>query len=244
MSDVSVSILQTRLADIVSADPRTTPVFDRLGLDYCCRGHRTLVEATTEQSVPISEVLDEINALGPRATASDNEAQWPDLTVLIRHIVTRHHRYVREHQPVIEALLEKLVNRHGDRHPELLEARAVFALLSQELLQHMEKEEKILFPYIESLCAPVAEGQSRPGSPFGTILNPVRAMEHEHLVAGTLMARLRTITNAYQWPADACMSYRLCFDGLAEFESDLHTHVHLENYVLFPRAVALEGSLG
>lgn len=244
MSEGSVSILQARLADIVRDDPRCTPVFDRLGLDYCCRGQRTLLEASEEQSVPISEVLDEINALGPRLDDGDRSEEWPDLTELIRHVVSRHHRYVREHEPVIQGLLQKLVNRHGDRHPELLEARAVFGLLSQDLLQHMEKEEKILFPFIESLCAPTAPGQQRPGSPFGTILNPIRAMEHEHLVAGTLMARLRTITRGFEPPADACMSYRLCFGELAGFESDLHTHVHLENYVLFPRAVALEGALG
>ncbi|HEX5068848.1 MAG TPA: iron-sulfur cluster repair di-iron protein [Vicinamibacterales bacterium] len=243
MSEVSGSILHARLADIVLDDPRCTPVFDRLGLDYCCRGQRTLLEASEEQHVPISEVLGEIHALGPRLADSDRAAEWPDLTALIHHILSRHHHYVREHEPVIRGLLDKLVNRHGDRHPELFEARATFNLLSQELLQHMEKEEKILFPFIESLSVATADGPPQPGSPFGTIMNPIRAMEHEHLVAGTLMARLRTLTRGFEPPADACMSYRLCFSELAEFESDLHTHVHLENYVLFPRAVALENAL-
>jgi regulator of cell morphogenesis and NO signaling len=243
MSDLSPSILQTRLADLVQADPRITPVLDRFGLDYCCRGYRTLQEASIDQAVPVSEVLDELEAIGPRPADADAAAVWTDLPGLIRHIVSRHHRYVREHQPVLQALLDKLVKRHGAGHPELFEVRAVFDSLSEEMLQHMSKEENILFPFIETLAATSA-GQPRPVSPFGTILNPIRAMEQEHLEAGDLLARLRTLTGGYQPPEDACMSYRLCFEGLAQFESDLHQHVYLENYVLFPRAIAMEGALG
>ena len=240
---VSSSILQSRLADLVQADPRITPVFDRFGLDYCCRGYRTLQEASIDQQVPVSEVLEELQAIGPRPDSADAVAAWTDLPGLIQHIVTQHHRYVREHQPVLQALLDKLVKRHGAGHPELLEVRAVFESLSAELLQHMNKEENILFPYIGTLANTNA-GQPRPFSPFGTIVNPIRAMEQEHLQAGNLLERLRALTGGYQPPADACMSYRLCFDGLAKFESDLHQHVYLENYVLFPRAIAMEGALG
>ena len=243
MSDLSPSILQTRLADLVQEDPRITPVLDRFGLDYCCRGYRTLQEASIDQAVPVSEILDELKAIGPRPADADVPTAWTDLPGLNRHVVTTHHRYVREHQPVLQALLDKLVKRHGAGHPELIEVREVFASLSEEMLQHMNKEENILFPFIETLSATSA-GQPRPYSPFGTILNPIRAMEQEHLEAGDLLARLRRLTNGYQPPADGCMSYRLCFDGLAKFEADLHQHVHLENYVLFPRAIALETSLG
>jgi regulator of cell morphogenesis and NO signaling len=243
MSDLSPSILQTRLADLVQEDPRITPVLDRFGLDYCCRGYRTLQEASIDHSVPVSEVLEQLEAIGPRPESSGMPAAWTDLPGLIRHIVTSHHRYVREHQPVLQALLDKLVNRHGAGHPELIEVREVFGALSEEMLQHMTKEENILFPFIETLCATSA-GQPRPVSPFGTILNPIRAMEQEHNEAGDLLARLRRLTGGYQPPADACTSYRLCFDELARFEADLHQHVHLENYVLFPRAIAMEGALG
>ena len=239
---VSSSILQTRLADLVQDDPRITPVLDRFGLDYCCRGYRTLQEASIDQHVAVSDVLEELQAIGPRPDTCD-AAAWTDLPGLIRHIVTRHHRYVREHQPVLQALLDKLVKRHGAGHPELIEVRVLFESLSEEMLQHMNKEENILFPYIETL-ANTSAGQPRPPSPFGTILNPIRAMEQEHLEAGNLLERLRALTSAYQAPADACMSYRLCFEGLAQFESDLHQHVYLENYVLFPRAIAMEGALG
>jgi len=243
MSDLSSSILQTRLADLVQDDPRITPVLDRFGLDYCCRGYRTLQEASIDQAIPVSEILEELEAIGPRPDNDDSAAAWTDLPGLVQHIVTTHHRYVREHLPVLQALLEKLVKRHGAGHPELIEVREALDALSEEMLQHMNKEENILFPYIETLAG-TSTGQPRPVSPFGTILNPIRAMEQEHLEAGDLLARLRRLTNGYQPPADACMSYRLCFDGLAKFEADLHQHVHLENYVLFPRAIALETALG
>lgn len=243
MSDLSPSILQTRLADLVQEDPRITPVLDRFGLDYCCRGYRTLQEASIDQSVPVSEVLEQLEAIGPRPVDADAASAWTDLPGLIHHIVARHHRYVRENQPVLQALLDKLVKRHGAGHPELFEVREVFDALSEEMLQHMNKEENILFPYIETLAGTSA-GQPRPFSPFGTILNPIRAMEQEHLEAGDLLARLRRLTGGYQPPADVCMSYRLCFEGLARFEADLHQHVHLENYVLFPRAIEMEGALG
>src|SRR5262245_8446478 len=219
MSNVSASILHTRLADLVREDPRITPVFDRFGLDYCCRGQRTLQEASTEHCVPVSEVLDELQALGPKVDNSDNATEWPDLRDLIHHIVTKHHKYVREHQPMIQALLDKLSNRHSERHPDLHEVRAVFDLLANEMSQHMDKEEDILFPFIESLCQTGAAAPSQPGSPFGTILNPIRAMEHKHLAAGTLLARIRTLTGGFVPPADRCTSYRLCFEALAEFES-------------------------
>ena len=241
---LSSSLLNTRLADIVSADPRVTPVFDRLGFDYCCHGNRTLHEAAIDQCVPVSEVVDELVALGPRPESATDRPEWSNLTSLVRHIVTTHHWYVREHQPILQGWLAKLAGRHGARHPELHEAYAVFGELSNELLQHMTKEENILFPYIEALWTARELGQPAPASPFGTILNPIRAMEEEHRDAGNLLARLRMLTNGYEPPTDGCTTYRVCFAELARFEADLHQHVHLENYVLFPQAIALEGALG
>ena len=234
------SLLETRLADIVIADPRTAQVFDRIGLDYCCQGQRTLREATLDHHVAISEVIDELAALEPMAESEARENRWPDLTDLIRHIVTTHHRYVREHLPVLQGWIDKLEARHGGRHPELHEIRSEFEALSAGLLQHMLKEENILFPFIESLWVSRSVGGTRPGTPFGTLLNPIRVMEEEHQEAGAHLARLRSLTDSYQAPADGCTTYRVCFAELARFEADLHQHVHLENHVLFPRALALE----
>lgn len=164
-----------------------------------------------------------------------------DLSSLIGHIVGQHHRYVREHQPILAGWLDKLVTRHGATHPELIEIREVFETLSRELLQHMAKEENILFPYIERLSSATPNGpRASLRSPFGTILNPIRAMEQEHYAADNLLARLRALTGGYQPPEDGCTTYRVCFEGLARFEADLRQHVHLENDVLFPGALALE----
>ena len=236
------SLLETRLADIVSADPRTAQVFERIGLDYCCQGHRTLRDATLDHHVAISEVIDELTALEP-LTASESRAAWPDLTDLMRHIVTTHHRYVREHLPIIQGWLDKLAAKHGARHPELHEIRAEFEAMSAGLLQHMLKEENILFPFIEAIWASKLAGEARPGTPFGTMLNPIRVMEAEHQEAGTRLTKIRALTNGYDAPADGCTTYRVCFAELARFEADLHQHVHLENHVLFPRALALEQGL-
>lgn len=234
------SLLETRLADIVSADPRTAEVFERIGLDYCCQGHKTLRDATLDQHVAISEVIDQLTSLEPLTAAEVDEARWPDLSELMRHIVTRHHRYVREHQPIIQGWLDKLAAKHGGRHPELHEIRAEFEVMSKGLLQHMLKEENIVFPFIEMLWASRVTDGSRPGTPFGTMLNPIRVMEAEHQEAGAHLTKIRALSNGYETPSDGCTTYRVCFAELARFEADLHQHVHLENHVLFPRALALE----
>ncbi len=244
MHSPSSSVLQARLADIVTDDPRTAPLFDRLGLDYCCQGHRTLQEASHEHHVPVSEVLAEIQALGPRSEAAGGPSAWTDLHALLAHIVGTHHQYVRQHVPILQAWLDKLTGKHGSRHPELHEVRAAFDELAAELLQHMMKEEQILFPFIDTLWSASEAGQSRPPSPFGTILNPIRALEQEHRAAGDLLARLRLLTGGYAPPEDGCTTYRACYGELARFEADLHQHVHLENNVLFARAIALEGAMG
>ena len=233
-------LLETRLADIVVADPRAAHVFDRIGLDYSCEGHRTLREATLDHHVAISEVIDQLTSLESPQGSEVGETRWSDLTDLIRHIVTTHHRYVREQQPIIQTWLDKLVARHGGRHPELHEIRSEFETLSAGLLQHMLKEENILFPFIEALWVSKAAGETRPGTPFGTMLNPIRVMEAEHQEAGAHLRNLRSLTDGYQAPADGCTTYRVCFAEMARFEANLHQHVHLENHVLFPRALALE----
>ena len=232
------------LADIVTGDTRTAAIFERIGLDYCCRGHQTLREAATDRGVPLSELIAELDTLGPRQDDEGAPATTADLSTLTKYITERHHRYVREIIPSISAWLDKLVARHGARHPELASIQVAFEELAAELMHHMSKEEHLLFPYIDALANASKAGASLPPSPFGTILNPIRVMESEHRGAGDHLARIRVWSQNYIPPADACRTYRLCFDELANFERDLHQHVHLENHVLFPRAVAMEGALG
>jgi len=170
----------------------------------------------------------------------------PDRPVdqLTQHIISRHHEYVRQSTPAINAWLQKLVSRHGGRHPELEQVQRCFLDLCDDLLMHMVKEENVLFPYIDDLARANRAGICPPATPFGTIRNPIRVMESDHQLAGDLTARLRSLTTDYVAPEDACTTYRLCYAELARFEFDLHQHVHLENYVLFPRAIAMEGALG
>jgi regulator of cell morphogenesis and NO signaling len=224
------------LGDIVAEDWRAAAVFDQFGIDFCCGGRRSVAAACQTAGIDaaaVEQALEQLHAVD----ASDEVSQWP-ITRLIDHIVTTHHDYVRGAVPRIAGYLAKLTSVHGARHPELAQVAAEFDVLGADLLQHMRKEEHVLFPYVREL-----EGQARPApSPFGTVENPIRMMEREHEEAGTQLRELRRLTGDYTAPADGCATYRVCFEELAHFERDLHRHVHLENNVLFPRAVQLEAA--
>lgn len=231
------------LGDIVKQDPRAAVVLERFGLDYCCGGHRTLQEAASERELGVAPIVEALEMLGAGSSETRADAKWEELDKLTRHIVQRHHGYVREVTPAIRTWLAKLVARHGQRHPELAQVNEVFDHLTSELAAHMAKEENILFPFIEDLAVARRTGTRLPTSPFGTVLHPVRVMEADHRAAGEFLARLRSLTDDFTPPADACTTYRLCYAELERFEADLHWHVHLENNVLFPRALELEQQL-
>jgi regulator of cell morphogenesis and NO signaling len=181
------------------------------------------------------------------APAFANRSRRPpleaDLDALVDHIVGHHHAYVRDRVPVLTTWLEKLAACHGARHPELSTIRDTFLKLGADLMAHLAKEEHLLFPFIRELAAAAREGQPPPRSPFGTILNPVRVMQQDHRAVCILTDRLRALTNGYQPPGDACRTYHVCFSALAEFDANLTRHVHLEDHVLFPRALDLEMTL-
>jgi regulator of cell morphogenesis and NO signaling len=232
----------TTLADIVAADFRAAAVLDRFGLDFCCGGKRTLDEACAAKKLDAGAVAAALGALDPTSGggAAAPDVNWrPD--ALARHIVERHHGYVRAQTPVIAARLAKLVSVHGERHKELAAVAAHFAEVAAELQTHMIKEEQILFPYIAALAAAADGGSAPPPNPFGTVRNPIRMMEMEHQSAGGELATIRELTGDYTVPEDGCATYRVCYAELADFDRDLRRHIHLENNVLFPKAVQLEG---
>ncbi|MGE5837448.1 MAG: iron-sulfur cluster repair di-iron protein [Acidobacteriota bacterium] len=231
------------LGDIVKQDARAATVLERFGLDYCCGGHRTLQEAAAERTLNVGPIVEALEALGARSSGTHSDADWEELDTLTRHIVRHHHGYVREITPAIRAWLAKLVARHGHRHPELAQVNETFEQLTSELAAHMAKEENILFPFIDDLAVARRSGTRLPTSPFATVLHPVRVMEADHRAAGEFLARLRSVTHDFALPDDACTTYRLCYAELKRFEADLHWHVHLENNVLFPRALELEQQL-
>ena len=232
---------ETTIRDIVAEDFRAAAVFQKFAIDFCCGGDRTLTAVCDENGLCAETVLADLaRACGPDASEAPRYADW-DVTTLVTHIVDHHHSYVREALPVIKAHTEKVARVHGERHPEMLEVDRLFAGVVDEMTSHMFKEERILFPFIVQLDQAAREGGPAPQAPFGTVGNPIRMMEDEHESAGGALARIRELTNAYTSPEDGCTTFRVCLQELAAFERDLHTHVHLENNILFPRALRLEG---
>ncbi len=239
---MSESFERTTIGEIVATDFRTARVFEHFGIDFCCGGRRSIAEACERAALDPQTVERALLALPPVAEHDDSDLTRWSADRLIEHILTNHHAYVRAALPSIGRQLAKLVEVHGQRHPELARIAASFDHMSRDLLQHMMKEERVLFPYIRELGS-AHRGESSQ-SPFGTVENPIRMMEREHREAGDELRLIRELTSGYVPPAEGCPTYRVCFAQLAEFERDLHRHVHLENNVLFPKAIELERASG
>ena len=224
--------------------PASVRLFENLGIDYCCGGKRPLQEACDRANVPVETVMQQLAELDMNGGLPE-EPLWTGaaLTDLIQHIVNRHHRYVRDEAPRLKALLQKVVTRHGEAHPELRAIQETFVALSEELFAHMMKEERVLFPFVEQMEMAARSGGPEPVGCFPSVEFPIARMLGEHDDAGALTGRIRELSGAFQPPEGACPSYRGLYHALDEFERDLHHHIHLENNVLFPRAVELERSL-
>ena len=237
---MTLTITKT-VRDYAIETPQTIPVFEKLGIDFCCGGNRPLDEACAAANLNLDSVLQSLEkALAEPVPPSDRELRAGSLAELMSHIVKTHHVYVRTQIPEICKLAEKVYGKHGANHPELETIRNVFQGLGEELMTHLMKEENILFPYIERMEEAVIQGDPILTPPFGTVANPVRMMEHEHDDAGGALKSMRETSNGYTPPADACVSFQALYTALANFERDLHQHIHLENNVLFPLAVDME----
>jgi regulator of cell morphogenesis and NO signaling len=230
----------TTIRDLVATDYRTAAVFERHGLDFCCSGGRTIAQACRDAGIEEGPVLAELDTV-LEAQAGDVPAYktWTART-LVDHIVTRHHGYTRDAIPPLLQHTQKIAHVHGQRHPELVHIADLFRRVADEMTDHMFKEERMLFPFIAAIDEARAEGRPLPVPPFGTVENPIGVMETEHKFVGDAMAEMRHLTNGFTPPADACGTYRVTLQELDAFERDLHEHVHLENNVLFPKAIALE----
>lgn len=227
------------IGEIVSKDFRKAEVFKKFGLDFCCGGKKTLEKACLDKGLDIVEVKKELEKAEEKpAQANQNFSEW-DPGFLAEYIVNTHHRYCDNAMPIINEYTQKVARVHGERHPEAIEIADVFTEIIDEMTAHMIKEERILFPYIKTLSEARKSGVI-PEAHFGTVVNPIRMMEHEHDRVGELIKRINELTAGYNPPADACTTYRLSFAKLKEFEEDLHQHMHLENNILFPAAISLE----
>jgi regulator of cell morphogenesis and NO signaling len=233
---------QSPIGSVVAANYNTASIFKQAGIDYCCNGQQSIEEACRALSLDTDWLLSQLNEVleAGRSTAPATDyASWPP-DLLADYIEKMHHRYVRAQIPTILPLLEKINLVHAPRHPELSTIKALFETVAAELLQHLSREEQILFPYIRKLVYRQTNRTEDPGRSQAFVQHPVRVMMQEHDEAGELFRRINTLSNNYTVPGDACNSYKAAFKALEDFEQDLHLHIHLENNILFPAAIQLE----
>jgi regulator of cell morphogenesis and NO signaling len=240
---------KTTVRDLVGHYPQTRPVFEKNGIDYCCGGGKCLAEVAAERGLKLPALLsalqESLQAVPGEATAIDKDWYAVPLGELVAHIVEVHHGYMKTALPRLKSLVPTVLKAHGAHHGDVLgQVQDLFQALDTELSSHLMKEEQVLFPYIVALETYIREGKPEPQACFGSARNPIRQMEHEHERAGQALAKLREVTHDYTLPPDACPTFRAMYEELERMETDLHQHIHLENNILFPRAIEAEGVSG
>lgn len=237
----------TKVGRLVVDHPVTADVFEKYGIDFCCNGNQTLAAACEGKQISFETLRAEL--LERKQTAEEQNLvsgpdfrTWP-LDLLADYIEKTHHRYVERNLPALSRYLEKIKTVHGQAHPELETIAVIFSESAGELTKHMKKEELILFPFIRKLARMKEKGQSVEPSATGAVQHPVRMMMHDHDAEGERFRKIAQLSNNYTPPADSCATYRAAYAKLEEFERDLHQHIHLENNLLFPRAIEMEKQL-
>ena len=228
-----------KVREVANSLPQAARVLEKLKIDYCCDGERALGEACADAGVDMA-TLEQMLAETAAVQSETPDFQSLSLTDLIAHIIDNHHVFTTNEMARLELLTAKVLTAHGENHPELLAVRSLVRQLFDDLTQHMFKEEQILFPFVIQLEQAASQHRPAPFAPFGTVNNPIRMMLMEHDTAGEILRELRRLTSDYQVPNDACMSYQTLYQSLEALERDLHQHIHLENNILFPQAIALE----
>ena len=227
------------IGDFVAENFRTAEVFKKYNIDFCCKGGRTVEEACDKKKVSPEEIYKELEEVANRKSEDIDFNSWP-LDLLADYVEKTHHRYVEEKSAMLIPYLNKLCKVHGERHPELFEINELFIGSAQDLAAHMKKEELILFPFIKQMVEAKKNGEPLPAPRFGTVENPVAMMKHEHEAEGERFVKIAELTNNYEFPDDAWGTYQVTYRMLEDFQNDLHKHIHLENNILFPKAIAME----
>lgn len=232
------------VGEIVAEDYRWAEIFKKHGIDFCCGGKKPLNVVCAEKQIDLQQLIEKYKTLVQQGDSHPSQSfrDW-EADFLADYIVNVHHKYVSENIPLLHEFTQKVARVHGAAHPELVEIAKLFEAVAQEMTMHMRKEELILFPYIKRLVAAQKNQQPLAAPPFGTVENPIRMMEEEHDRAGELMKKIGELSGQFTPPQDACNTYRVTYAKLKEFEEDLHQHVHLENNILFPKAMAMEAEL-
>ncbi len=231
------------VGEVVAADYRSAAVFQKFGIDFCCKGNVRIADVCETKNIDSASLVEDlIRAMEQTDKEGADFNSWP-LDLLADYIEKKHHRYVDAKILQIKPYLAKIVSVHSGRHPELAEVEALFAQTAGEMTAHMKKEEFILFPFIRKMAKAEHDRLPIDRPHFATVENPVAMMKHDHNEEGERFEKIASLTGVYTPPPDACNTYRVTLALLQEFEADLHLHIHLENNILFPKAVALEKRL-
>ncbi len=220
----------TSIGSLVMKTPEYASLFEKLGLDYCCKGHKTLKELCDEKGLDVSEVLQKLNQISTAAPAVD----WNQMSLkeVVEHIVDTYHVYLEQELPRISQLIRKLNMKHGEKYPYVAELQDVFEELEESLFEHINEEEEIVFPFIIQLAVNGKSDQEK-------VNKYISSLDEDHLKAGAALEKMRKLTNDYTPPSDACMTHIVMLNSLSHLERNLHEHIHKENHVLFPRAMKM-----
>ncbi len=234
--------LDTPVGEVVKNNFKAATLFQANRIDYCCNGHQTISEASTKAGIKAESLVDQLEEILQNNDPDTEYINNLDLGDLADYIVKRHHSYVQKNIPFLKQNLEKIARVHGENHPELVEVRDHFFASAGELTMHMQKEELLLFPYVKNMEQAKKENQNLPNASFGSVSSPISEMMVEHQNEGERFEKISLLTANYHVPADGCTTYEVTLKQLADFEKDLHRHIHLENNILFTRAKQLEES--
>lgn len=226
----------TIIGDLVASDYRAATIFKRNKIDFCCQGGRTIEQACSHKHISQDFLIEQLeSAMREQIASTPDFNSWP-IDLLSDYIEKKHHRFVRQSIEDITPFLAKVARVHGERHPELLEVEALFNGAAVELTKHMYQEENVVFPYVRKMMS--ESNDDKPS--MKTVQHPISQMMQEHDVEGERFRKIAELTDNYNPPSDACNTYRVTLALLRDFEDDLHQHIHLENNILFPKALKME----
>ena len=230
------------VADYVTENIKTAHVFKKYGIDFCCGGGISVEKACVKKNIDLTILEEELSKVDAVKDLIEDYDKW-DLDFLMIYIENVHHTYVRDSLPLISQYASKVAKVHGHHYKEVVKINKLIIEVANELLEHLQKEEQVLFPFIKQLVIAKKEEIKNINIPFGTVYNPIKMMEYEHENAGDIFKEIARLTNNYNPPAQACNTFKALYAKLEEFEQDLHQHIHLENNILHPKAIELEKEL-
>lgn len=233
---------KTIVGDIVAENYKSAKVFKSYGVDFCCRGNKSIAQVCEEHAMDENALIASLTACFESETDTNDYQSW-DIDFLSDYIYNKHHKYIEEKVPEIKTYLDKICKVHGASHPELFQINLLFRESANDLIVHMKKEELILFPYFKKIAEATRNDKTISSTQLSTIKSPIAMMHEEHDNEGVRFRKIAELSNQYTPPKDGCNTYKITYALLEEFEEDLHKHIHLENNILFKKGIALEHEL-